>query len=125
MRAHGFAFFLTLASFGFAGCAAEAGEQAEKAAMTQADLRVTDQSPAELAAMHSGIGGRGGVTMAGDHERRMYEFSSEPRIAEREPYEVNLTAMRNALVVPHAGTLKGREIAANGDTDCGVTCAAP
>jgi hypothetical protein len=128
MRAHCFVgAVLALASLGLAGCAVETTEQdpAEQTDTTGTALRVAETNTAHLAAMHRAIGGRAGVTVAGDHERRMYDFDNTPRIGQRYPYEANLTALENALVVTHSGTLEGKEILWHSGTDCGVTCTVP
>lgn len=122
MRAHGFVFtLLMLASIGYAGCAVDATEH-DTTDAAEAAITLAERDPAMLVGADRDIGGRGGVTVAGDYERRMYDFSVVPRVAARTPHELDLVEVRNALVVPHTGTLAGVEIATMTETDCGVTC---
>ena len=124
MRAHGFYTLLTLATIGLAGCAVEATE-ADRTDTNEAALGIADRPIGAYADEDRGVGGRGGVTLAGDETRRMYDFDKTPRIGQRNPYEVNLTTLENALIVPHGAKLEGTEIRRHPATDCGVTCGAP
>ena len=125
MRAHVFSTLLTLATIGLAGCALETTETTDPTDTEQSAMTIAERHFVDVTSDDRGIGGRSGITVAGDHERRMYDVDKTPRVGQRNPYEVNLVVLRNALVVPHGGTLGGNEIRRHPETDCGVTCTAP
>jgi hypothetical protein len=116
--------FLAAAAFSLAGCAADSSDPStENTDSTQSATVMDDRGHLVLNGDYAtdGIGGKSGVTIAGDNEKRMYDFDPTPRIADRSQYSVNLTLLNNASIIPHGGQLDGNEIRRGQESGLGVT----
>ena len=71
---------LTTATLAITGCAVDPTSSEPASDDTQAAITTTDVS----------LGGRGGVAVAADPQKRVYDFDKTPRLGQRNPYEVNL-----------------------------------
>jgi hypothetical protein len=113
--------FVAAATSALTGCAADASEPTETPDSTEQATTMDDRAHTALRHDQVDVAGRGGVAVADQFERRMYDFSATPRIGQREQYEVILVQLNNASIIPHSGQAEGRDIALGAESGLGTT----
>ncbi len=108
---------LAVTTLALAGCAVDPTAEStneEQGALTNSEF--------DQAIRHeSSLGGMGGIAVANDPQKRLYDFDKTPRIGQRAPYEVSLQQLEAVgAAVPFAAG--DDDIARRGSANCGVTC---
>jgi hypothetical protein len=115
--------FVAAASFALAGCAADASDPAPETTDSTQQETIAESKVHNAVSTkdQAAIGGMGGMAIADQLDSRMYDFNAVPRISDRSQYEVNLTLLNNASVLPHSGQAEGRDIALGHESGLGTT----
>jgi opacity protein-like surface antigen len=115
--------FVAAATFALAGCAADASDPAPETtdSTQQGNIAENQVHNAVSTKDQASLGGMAGPAIADQKDSRMYDFNAVPRIGDRSQYEVNLTLLNNASVVPHSGQAEGRDIALGAESGLGTT----